>query len=92
VDIQLSLTVPAKAAGPAPVIMEFGYGGATRAGRVIPVVPGPTWQQQVLAKNWGYASLIFGSVIFGSVQADNGQDLARTPSASDWKATHAMAR
>jgi hypothetical protein len=30
-------------------------------------------------------------VIFGTVEADNGQDLTRTPGASDWT-THAMAR
>jgi len=68
VDIQLSLTTPANAAGPVPVIMEFGFSG----GRGGPVAPGPTWQQQVLAKGWGYASLIPGSV-----QADNGQGLTQ---------------
>ncbi len=34
--------------------------------------PGPTWQQQVLAKGWGYAVLLPTSV-----QADNGQGLTQ---------------
>ena len=61
VDIQLTLTTPANATGPVPVMMEFGFTGRSRrrgrgarpAGRP----PGPTWQQQVLAKGWGYAIL-----------------------------------
>ena len=79
VDMQLTLTTPAKAAGPVPVIMEFSLSPeivaamrkrlgeaqwAALAGN------GPTWQQQVLAKGWGYANLIPGSV-----QADNGEGL-----------------
>jgi hypothetical protein len=47
VDIQLSLTTPANAAAPVPVIMEFGFvrrpGGPPR-----PPSPGPTWQEQGL--------------------------------------------
>ncbi len=43
-----------------------------RGGVAPPVVPGPTWQQQVLAKGWGYASLVPTSV-----QADNGQGLTQ---------------
>jgi len=48
VDIQVTLTTPASAKGPAPVIMEFGFTGMRIPAR--PVAPGPTWQQQVLAK------------------------------------------
>jgi hypothetical protein len=73
VDIQLTLTTLANAAGPVPVIMEFGYTGPRPAGRPMPpglVFPGPTWQQQVLAKGWGYAILSPNSV-----QADNGAGL-----------------
>jgi hypothetical protein len=75
VDIQLTLTTPANAAGPVPVIMEFGFTGfgARPGGRVPPPPPpGPTWQQQVLAKGWGYAVLIPTSI-----QADNGQGLTQ---------------
>jgi hypothetical protein len=51
------------------VILEFGFGGRgfgpPPAGR-----GGPTWQEQVLAKGWGYAVLVPTSV-----QADNGAGL-----------------
>jgi hypothetical protein len=79
VDIQLALTTPANASGPVPVIMELGGGGARGplpAGAAVPgggrVPAGPTWQDQVLAKGWGYA--ILGT---GSIQADNGAGLAQ---------------
>jgi hypothetical protein len=82
VDIQLTLSTPANAAGPVPVIMEFGISPEVlaammkrlqAAGGTPPPAPansGPPWQQQVLAKGWGYASLIPTSV-----QADNGAGL-----------------
>jgi hypothetical protein len=69
VDIQLTLTTPADAKGPVPVILEFGFGGR---GFGPPPGAGPTWQQQVLAKGWGYAILVPNSV-----QADNGAGLTR---------------
>jgi hypothetical protein len=72
VDIKVTLTTPANATGPVPVIMEFTFvfpGGPPR-GFTPP--PGPTWQEQVLAKGWGYA--IFTPT---SVQADNGQGLTQ---------------
>jgi hypothetical protein len=79
VDIQVTLTTPANATGPVPVMMEFGFGGfggARGAGRGAATPPGggggPGWQQQVLAKGWGYAI-----ITPGSVQADNGQGLTR---------------
>lgn len=79
VDIQLTLTTPANAAGPVPVMMEFGLSPEilaamkkrfTEAQWAAFVGSDPTWQQQVLAKGWGYAVLIPGSV-----QADNGAGL-----------------
>jgi hypothetical protein len=153
VDIQLTLTTPVNAEGPAPVIMEFGFvrgagrapggpppvapqtarivpgaappnpatgtvaaapqtmrinpgagganpGGASGAttgpggpasastasagaggrepasapaGNPLTVVPiAPSWQQQVLAKGWGYAV-----IIPTTIQADNGQGLTQ---------------
>ncbi len=75
VDIQLSLSTPANAAGPVPVIMELAYNfGPARGGRSGPPAapPGPTWQQQVLAKGWGYAS-----ITPTSIQADNGAGLTQ---------------
>jgi len=72
VDIQLTLTTPANAIGPVPVIMEFGFvfppGFRPPTGFTPP--PGPTWQEQLLAKGWGYAILIPNSY-----QADNGAGL-----------------
>lgn len=71
VDIQLTLTTPADAKGPVPVIMEFGFGGRgfgpPPGGR-----GGPTWQQQLLAKGWGYAI-----IVPNSIQADTGAGLTR---------------
>ncbi len=103
VDIQLALTTPANAQGPAPVIMEFGFTGfgpgrgPATAGRGGPPTPtGPTWQQQVLAKGWGYAILSPGSI-----QADNGAGLTQgiiglmnkgqLRKADDWGALRAWA-
>jgi hypothetical protein len=77
VEIQLTLTTPANAAGPVPVIMEFGFvfppGVRPPAPPPGPPAPtGPTWQQQVLAKGWGYAS-----IIPNTIQADNGAGLTQ---------------
>jgi hypothetical protein len=93
VDIQVTLTTPADAAGPVPVIMEFGFGdrfGMPRRSS------GPTWQQQVLAKGWGYAI-----IVPNSIQADNGAGLTqgiiglmnkgRPRKADDWGALRAWA-
>ncbi len=75
VDIQLTLATPANATGPVPVMMEFGFvfppgfrPPAPPPGAPVPI--GPTWQQQVLAKGWGYAV-----IIPNSIQADNGAGL-----------------
>ena len=71
VDIQATLTTPANATGPVPVILEFGFGGPLRGGSGRgPAPTGPSWQQQVLAKGWGYAVMSTNSV-----QADNGAGL-----------------
>ena len=88
VDIRLALTTPASASGPVPVILEFGIDPAfmrrfreqMAARGIKPPTPGPgelggpgpTWQQQILAKGWGYAILIPTSV-----QADNGAGLTQ---------------
>jgi GH35 family endo-1,4-beta-xylanase len=74
VDIQLTLTTPANATGSVPVMMTFGFGrrpagapGGGTSGR-----SEPTWQQQVLAKGWGYAVLVPTSY-----QVDNGAGLTQ---------------
>ena len=77
VQLELTLTTPVGATGPVPVIMEFGLSpeflaAFARRFRNLPGLntPGPTWQQQVLAKGWGCALLIPTSY-----QADNGEGL-----------------
>jgi len=101
VDIQLMLTTPANAAGPVPVMLDFGFGGfgafgGRRGGGTngfgrgtngfggtngfarggfgggFGGGGGPTWQQQLLAKNWGYAV-----IVPTSYQADNGAGLTK---------------
>ena len=79
VDIQLTLSTPANATGPVPVVMEFGLSAEaiaafrkrfTEAQLAAFSGGGTPWQQQVLAKGWGYATLVPTSV-----QADNGAGL-----------------
>lgn len=82
VDIQASVTTPAGAKGRVPVMMEFGLDPAVmrrllarleaRGQKIPPPPPGPTWQEQVLAKGWGYAV-----IIPTSFQADNGAGLTQ---------------
>jgi hypothetical protein len=78
VDIQLTVTTPANASGPVPVMMEFALSPEVLAALVkrFPALQsndkGPTWQEQVLAKGWGYA--IF---IPTSVQPDSGDGLTQ---------------
>ena len=80
VNIQLSVSTPANAKGPVPVIMVFG-GGFPGGGRGAPPAvspaqqgaePGPSWQAQALAKGWGFATLNPASI-----QADNGAGLRK---------------
>jgi hypothetical protein len=76
VNIEADLTLPAKAAGRAPVVIEFTFEKYPRnpnkpAGPPPPPEKLPTWKQQVLAKGWGYA-LLYPTTI----QADNGAGLA----------------
>lgn len=78
VDIDLLLATPAKAERGVPVVMQFGFpfnaggrgtGFAAFAGRG---GQGPTWQQQVLGRGWGYAILIPNTV-----QEDSGAGLTK---------------
>lgn len=74
VDIQLTLTTPADAKAPVPVVMEFGFvfpPGFSPPRDTARNAP-PTWQQQVLAKGWGYAV-----IVPTSYQADNGAGLTQ---------------
>jgi hypothetical protein len=75
VDIQLTLTTPAKFTKPVPVVMEFGF--IFPPGFKFPDPPPgtpkePSWQQQVLSKGWGYAI-----IVPASYQADWGAGLTQ---------------
>jgi hypothetical protein len=77
VDIDLTLSTPADAKGPVPVIMELGFSKEFMAmlmKRFPQFAPaagtGPTWQQQVLAKGWGYAEYVPTTA-----QPDNGAQM-----------------
>jgi hypothetical protein len=85
VDIQLQLTTPADAKSKVPVIMVFGFivppgfvppgprpGDTARRAAPPPQPTGPTWQQQVIARGWGYAT-----ISPASIQADNGAGLTQ---------------
>jgi hypothetical protein len=78
VNIEMTLATPSAAAAGVPVMIEFGFtfpaatGPGQRPGGAPPAPPGPTWQEQLVSKGWGYAIL---SPV--SVQADNGAGLTR---------------
>ncbi len=95
VDIDLTLTTPSDTDKPVPVIMEFGWGGAW--GQMPGGGPaGPSWQEQVIARGWGYAV-----IVPTSYQADNGGGLTqgiiglcnrgKPRDADDWGALRAWA-
>jgi hypothetical protein len=70
VDVDLSLTTPANAKGPVPVIMEFTWEGYPDLKQYRQAPSETTWKHQVLSKGWGYATLRPTSI-----QADNGAGL-----------------
>ncbi len=73
VAIEMTVTVPRGMKVPVPVVMEFGF--IFPPGFSFPGMPkqeGPTWQEQVLKRGWGYAVYVPTSV-----QADNGAGLTR---------------
>lgn len=76
VDIQLTLSTPASASGPVPVILSFGRPVTGPAPATVPSqqgsTPGPSWQAQALAKGFGFAVLDPSSI-----QADNGAGLRK---------------
>ena len=81
VNIQLTLTTPANAKGPVPVILELGLSPEARAAMLAHLSEAqrsaladtaPSWQSQVLSKGWGYAILIPTSI-----QADGGDGLTQ---------------
>jgi hypothetical protein len=66
VTIDATLTTPAHAKGPVPVIMELAFPGEYKASLARPISDlssgalgdyGQAWERQVLAKGWGFAVL-----------------------------------
>ena len=73
VAIQMTLTTPAASTSAVPVMINLGFQfppGFRMPANAQPA--GPTWQEQVLQKGWGYAVLVPTSF-----QADNGAGLRR---------------
>jgi hypothetical protein len=78
INIEADLTLPEKAAGPVPVVLEFSFEPYPRTvalsqpstSTASTAHPGPTWKQQALAKGWGYA-LLYPK----SIQANTGEGL-----------------
>jgi len=74
VKMDLTLTLPKKSAKPVPVIVELSF---VFPASMRPPVPAntpvePTWQEQVIARGWGFAT-----IIPTSIQADNGAGLTK---------------
>ena len=100
VDINLTVSTPKNATAPVPVIMEFGFimppGARPPQGPPGAAPQGPTWQQQLIEKGWGYAI-----ISPNSIQADNGAGLTsgiiglvnkgENRKADDWGALRAWA-
>jgi len=109
VNIQASLSTPAGATAPVPVMLQFGFlagfgglsganrpGGSNRFAGPFGGTNWTSWQQQVLAKGWGYAI-----ISPNSIQADNGSGLTqgiiglcnkgRPRKVDDWGALRAWA-
>lgn len=74
VDIDLVIGTPSLATGAVPLITEFGFNFSPAQMRRFQsrMPPGPTWKQLLLARGWGYAVLVPGSI-----QADNGAGLTQ---------------
>lgn len=71
VDIQATVSTPANATGPVPVMVEIGW--FRRSGSTAPPPPniannGPSWREQLIRKGWGYSN-----INPGSIQADNAE-------------------
>lgn len=76
VDIALTLVLPAKAKGPMPVIIEFGFkfpANFKMTDQMKKIIDSmAVWQPMILSKGWGYAILIPTSY-----QEDNGAGLTQ---------------
>jgi hypothetical protein len=71
VTIQANFTVPKRAAGRVPILLQFGFGFAPPGGKSGrgprgAETPGIPWKQQAIRKGWGY-----GTIVPLSIQGDN---------------------
>lgn len=72
--VELDLTLPSKAHGSVPLILELGFPeGFHFPGFPPPSSAGPDWTEQVAARGWGYAILVPYTV-----QPDDGAGLSGT--------------
>jgi hypothetical protein len=67
VNIRATFTVPVNAAGPVPVMIQFGSVGGNRGGGPAAAPAAGSWQQIAIQHGWGY-----GAIDPGSIQADAG--------------------
>ena len=81
VEMQMSVTTPDNATGRVPIILEFGFLPMHPQPVNAPTLPvragfvsesGTSWQQQLISKGWGYATLSANSI-----QSDNGAGLTK---------------
>jgi hypothetical protein len=73
VDISLTVTIPADASGPVPIVLRFSRRPAAgQPARPRPATEGPSVESQILARGWGYAALDTNSI-----QEDNGGGMTR---------------
>jgi hypothetical protein len=107
VDIQANFTVPKNAAGPVPIILQFGFGGPPRGVAQPNSKSGPqqaqpgaanrpsSWTHQALDKGWAY-----GTIVPNSIQGDNSKlregvvgltNKGKPRSPEDWGALRAWA-
>ena len=77
VDIKATVTTPAEAPGPVPIVLELTFEDYPQPNRrdgtpqaPLPSAPNAQWKQDVIHKGWGYA-LLYPTTI----QADNGAGL-----------------
>jgi hypothetical protein len=68
--VDLSLTLPAGAKGPVPLVLEFGFPEGFRFPGPPRPAPADPWQAQILRRGWGYAVLVPNSI-----QPDDGAGL-----------------
>ena len=79
VDIKATVTTPAGAHGPVPILLELTFEDYPQPNRrdgtpqaPLPAEPNAQWKQDVIRKGWGYA-LLYPTTI----QADNGAGLTQ---------------